>query len=288
MNTQNTGARHIRWQMIIIASGVALLATLLIYVALTFTTSLVPARGGTYIEGMVGQPLALNPLLCQYNEVDRDLCSLIFDGMFYLDSNGLLRPDLAARLPDVSPEGLVYTVTLRSDVRWHDGQPFTADDVLFTVSLIKDPGFPGQEDLAELWRTIEISRVNTYNLSFTLREPFAPFPDYLTLGIAPAHILRSVPASDLASAPDHSRWMRSPLRTIRWIMSRCRRTPITSAARPFSTSSSSSSLRTMRPCSTLIARGKFRAFRMCLTAICPACVSFPACRFFLRRWRVIR
>jgi peptide/nickel transport system substrate-binding protein len=121
----------------------------------------------------------------------------------YLDSHGLPQPELAARPVELAPDGLTYTVTLRSDVRWHDGQPFTADDVLFTINLIKDPSFPdlqGLSDLAELWRTVEISRVNTYKLTFTLQEPFAPFPDYMTLGILPAHALRHLPAADLLSA----------------------------------------------------------------------------------------
>jgi len=200
MNTPRASARHIRWQVIIIACGVALLATLLIYVALTFSTNTFPAKGGTYIEGMVGQPHAINPLLCSFDEVDRDLCSLVFNGLLRLDAHGLPQPDLAARPPDISPDGLVYTVTLRSDVRWHDGQLFTVDDVIFTLDLIKDPGFPGLEDLAELWRTVEVSRVNAYNLTFTLQEPFAPFPDYMTLGILPAHALRNVSSADLASA----------------------------------------------------------------------------------------
>src|SRR5512139_1890907 len=171
MSTRRASARHIRWQVVIIACGVALLATLLIYVALSFSTSTFPAQGGTYIEGMVGQPQAINPLLCSVNGVDRDLCSLVFNGLLRLDAHGLPQPDLAARLPEISPDGLIYTVTLRSDVRWHDGQPFTADDVLFTINLIKDPNFPGSEDLSQLWRTVEISRVNAYNLSFTLQEP---------------------------------------------------------------------------------------------------------------------
>jgi peptide/nickel transport system substrate-binding protein len=199
MSTQRANARHIRWQVVIIICGVALLATLLIYVGLTFSTSTFPAHGGTYIEGMVGQPHAINPLLCSFNDVDRDLCSLVFNGLMRLDAHGLPQPDLAARPPEISPDGLVYTVTLRSDVHWHDGQPFTADDVLFTLNLVKDPDFPGLEDLAELWRTVEVSRVNAYNLSFTLQEPFAPFADYLTLGIVPAHVLRDVPPADLAS-----------------------------------------------------------------------------------------
>ena len=199
MSTQRASAQHIRWQVVIIVCGVALLSTLLIYVALTFSTNTFPAQGGTYIEGMVGQPHAINPLLCSFNDVDRDLCSLVFNGLLRLDAHGLPQPDLAARPPEISPDGLVYTVALRSDVRWHDGQPFTADDVLFTINLVKDPDFPGQADLAELWRTVEVSRVNAYNLTFTLREPFAPFADYLTLGIVPAHALRNVPPADLAS-----------------------------------------------------------------------------------------
>jgi peptide/nickel transport system substrate-binding protein len=200
MNTHRAGARHIRWQVIIIACGVALLATLLIYVALTFSTDTFPTKGGTYIEGMVGQPHAINPLLCSFNEVDRDLCSLVFNGLLRLDAHGQPQPDLAARPPEISPDGRVYTVTLRSDVRWHDGQPFTADDVIFTLNLVKDPDFPGLEDVADLWRTVEVSRVNAFNLTFTLQEPFAPFPDYLTLGILPAHALRNVSSADLASA----------------------------------------------------------------------------------------
>jgi len=200
MNTENPAIGHISWQIILIVAGIALLATLLIYVALGFTTELVPARGGTYIEGMVGQPRAINPWLCQFNDVDRDLCSLVFNGLMRLDGNGLPQPDLAARPVQISPDGLIYTVTLRSDVRWHDGQPFTVDDVLFTINLIKDPNFPGSEDLSQLWRTVEISRVNAYNLSFTLQEPFAPFLDYLTLDIAPAHILRNMPVADLMTA----------------------------------------------------------------------------------------
>lgn len=200
MNTKRPIAGHVRWQVIIVAAAVALLATLLIYVALTFTSSLVPAQGGTFVEGMVGQPRAINPLLCQYNDIDRDLCSLVFNGLMRLDTQGLPQPDLAARPAELSSDGLIYTVTLRSDVRWHDGQPFTAEDVLFTIDLLKDPNFPGLEDLAELWRTVEISRVGTFQLAFHLQEPFAPFADYMTLGILPAHALRDIPAADLPSA----------------------------------------------------------------------------------------
>jgi len=197
MKTLTPTIGHIRWQVILIAAGIALLATMLIYVALNLTTEVLPARGGTYIEGRVGQPRSINPLLYQANEVDRDLCALVFNKLYYLDSSGALRPDLAARPVEMSPDGLTYSVTLRTDVRWHDGQPFTADDVLFTIDLIRHPDFPGSDDLARLWRTVEISRVHAAGLAFRLKEPFAPFPDYLALGIVPAHILRQVPPPEV-------------------------------------------------------------------------------------------
>ena len=54
MNTKNPAIGHISGQIVLIVAGIALPAMLLIYVALGFTTELVPARGGTYIEGMVG------------------------------------------------------------------------------------------------------------------------------------------------------------------------------------------------------------------------------------------
>ncbi len=200
MNRKIPAPRHIRWQVLIISLGVVILATLLIYVALTFTSQPRPGPGGTYIEGMVGQVHAINPLLCQLNDVDRDLCALVFNGLLYLDKNGVPQPDLAARPVEISPDGLVYTVTLRTNVRWQDGQPLTADDVLFTINLLKNPDFPGPQNQADLWRTVEVSRVNPYNVSFTLQEPFAPFPDYLTLGILPEHILRNVPVADFLSA----------------------------------------------------------------------------------------
>jgi len=202
MNAKSTTARHIRWQIILIVAGTALLAALLIYVALTFTTETVKMRGGTYVEGMVGQPHALNPLFSQFNDIDRDLCSLLFNGLMRLDGHGVPQPDLAARPAELSPDGLTYTVTLRSDVRWHDGQPFTADDVLFTINLLKAPNsleMLGSTDLVELWRTVEVTRVHAYKLTFTLKEQFAPFPDYLTLGILPAHVLRQVQPTDLLS-----------------------------------------------------------------------------------------
>lgn len=191
---------HIRWQVLLITVGVALLVVVLVYQAIGLTTILVPAEGGIYIEGLAGSPQYLNPLLSAYNDVDRDLVSLIFNGLVRLDVGGKPAPDLASRW-EISPDGRVYTVTLRTDVRWQDGVPFTADDVLFTVDLLQDPGYTGPADIAQLWRQVKVEALRFDMVRFTIPEPFAPFLDYLTIGILPQHILKGVSASELPGHP---------------------------------------------------------------------------------------
>jgi peptide/nickel transport system substrate-binding protein len=188
--------RHIHWQAAIAIAGVALIIVLLGYVAYTTTTVVVPDVGGTYVEGVAGHPSYINPLLCQYNQVDKDLVSLIFLGLTDLNERGEIVASLA-RDWDVSDDGLVYTFYLRRDVTWHDGEPFTADDVLFTVGAIQDEGYQGPRELAELWRTVVAEKIDDYTVTFTLQAPLATFLDYTTIGILPEHVLASVPAAEL-------------------------------------------------------------------------------------------
>jgi peptide/nickel transport system substrate-binding protein len=173
-----------------------LLGSLLAYLAFTFATVIVPAVGGTYVEGLVGSPQYINPILCQYNQVDRDLCSLIFNGLTKLNEGGEIVPDLAERW-QISDDCLAYTFHLRRDVLWHDEVPFSADDVVFTIQAMQDPGYRGAPYLAELWRSVEVAKLDSHTVKFTLREPFAPFLYYTTVGILPAHLLAEVPAESL-------------------------------------------------------------------------------------------
>ena len=206
--------KHIRWQLLLAALGVVLVAISLSYLALTRTTVLVPAAGGTYIEGLAGRPQYLNPILCQYNDVDRDLCALIFNGLTDINEKGESVPDLALGW-EVSDDGLTYTFHLRRGVRWHDGHVFTADDVVFTIRAMQDPDYEGVPYLAELWRSVAVQKLDDYTVQFTLREPYAPFMDYTTVGIMPAHLLEKVPASELSRDPFNIRPVGTgPLRVV--------------------------------------------------------------------------
>jgi peptide/nickel transport system substrate-binding protein len=192
--------RHIRWQVLLILLGVLLVGLLLTYLAVNYTTVLRPGRGGTYVEGVVGAPVYLNPLLCGYSEADRDICALLFSGLTRLNAWGEVEPDLA-RGWDVTLDGLTYTFYLRSNAYWHDGTPVTADDVIFTVRLLQDAGFSGPAELgAGIWQTVTIEKVDRRTVRFILPEQYAPFLDYTTMGILPAHLLEGIEAADLPGA----------------------------------------------------------------------------------------
>ena len=195
--------RHIRWQVALITVGVVLLAGLMVYLAEAYSIQREPAPGGTYVEGMVGAPQFVNPLLCQYNEIDRDLCELVFSGLLRYDERGQLQSDLSDSW-EVSPDGLVYTFRIRPNARWHDNRPVTADDVIHTINLLQDPAFPGLQDVAALWRTVKAEAVNSLVVQFTLQEPYTPFLQYVAagnFGVLPKHVLGDVKAADLPALP---------------------------------------------------------------------------------------
>jgi peptide/nickel transport system substrate-binding protein len=203
MLSDQTGAvvagRSLRWQILLAAFGVVLLGALLANQALNRTTILVPDYGGTYVEGLAGRARLINPLLWQ-NEAERDLVSLIFEGLVRTDAAGNVVPDLA-RQWTVSQDGLTYTFDLRDHVYWQDGQPFTAADVAYTVGVTQDPAYTAHPEMADLWRSITTTVVSPLTIRFTLSEPYAPFLDHMSFGILPAHILRGTSVADLGSHP---------------------------------------------------------------------------------------
>ncbi|MBL7199784.1 MAG: hypothetical protein ISS56_06510 [Anaerolineae bacterium] len=200
-------SKYIRWQALLTLLGMILIGTLLVNMTVkrepvpstpspSTQTTVLQVRGGTYVEGAAGAPRFINPLFSQENDLDRDLCKLIFEGLTTLSEHNEIVPLLAEQW-DVSEDGRTYTFALRGSVRWQDGEPFTADDVLFTIGLLQKPDFPGSYYLSELWRSVEVKKIGSYGVQFTLLEPYAPFLDYTTIGILPKHLLEDVPVAEL-------------------------------------------------------------------------------------------
>ena len=159
----------------------------------------VPVTGGKYIEAVAGTPVTINPILAPFNDADQDLVALMFSGLTKLGKDGESLPDLAERW-DIDQTGRIYTFNLRKDARWHDGSPVTSEDVVFTLGLLKLKNFPGVPEMAEAWKGIEAISLDASAVRLTLKEPFAPFLTYTTLGILPKHILGTVAPEDIPKA----------------------------------------------------------------------------------------
>ena len=192
--------KRLRWQILVVAVTVVIVALLLLsQQPVSVITLPEAAPGGIYTEALIGSMGRLNPMLDWNNPADRDINRLIFSGLIRFDSRGLPQPDLAEAW-GTSPDGVLYNFSRRPTAVWHDGEPVTSDDVIFTVELIKSAGSLFPQDIKELWSQIEIKRLDDKTLQFKLAEPFAPFLDYATFGVLPKHLLESVPADQLASA----------------------------------------------------------------------------------------
>jgi peptide/nickel transport system substrate-binding protein len=182
-----------RERRILLLSG-AVLVLALLTAGGTFVsahTSRLPAVGGNLTEAILGQPKYINPLDALANDPDRDLVKLIYSGLFRLD--GLTPvPDLAESY-EWSNDNKTLTVRLRQDALFHDEQPVTADDVIFTYEAILDPARKSQ--LAGLFRGIRLTRQDDATVVFELEKADANFLGRLTVGLLPAHLWQDLPAT---------------------------------------------------------------------------------------------
>ncbi|MCY3832156.1 MAG: peptide ABC transporter substrate-binding protein [Chloroflexi bacterium] len=153
-----------------------------------------------YREGLVGAIGRLNPLFAHLNSVDRDISSLIFEGLFASNQYGEIVPGLVDEFV-ISADGLEYVMRLRRDIRWQNGLPFSADDVIYTLSLLSDPAYAEISGAGRFWGTVEAQRLGDHLLRFRLAQPFSSFPQLLTIGILPEHALRGTPLSALINHP---------------------------------------------------------------------------------------
>lgn len=193
--------RKLRWPLLIAILGIiAVLALLLSQSSDPDIVAPQPVEGGAYTEALIGEVQRLNPILVNFNQPDQDIGRLIFSGLVRFDSRGNPHEELAESW-SISADASLYTVVLRENAVWHDGEPVTADDIVYTFSKFQDEDYPGPADLHEFWSEINIIRLDDRRVQFQLPEPYAPFLDYLTVGLLPDHLLRGVSASALIDHP---------------------------------------------------------------------------------------
>lgn len=148
--------------------------------------------GGTYIEATIGNVNTLNPLFATTTS-EKVLSKLLFSTLSTIDYSGHVGLGLAA---SISPDdtGKVWTVTLKDNLKWSDGEPITLDDVLYTVNLTKDPTI--NTSFSSNFSGVTVERVGDA-LVFALPSAYADFDATLNIPILPSHILADVAPGQL-------------------------------------------------------------------------------------------
>ncbi len=143
-----------------------------------------PDYGGTYIQGVVGSIDKINPLFVQ-NEAEKAASLLVFSGLTRTIDGTKVLPDLAEKW-EVRDSGKKYLFKLRQNVQWHDGKKFTADDVVYTISLIQNTDT--KTDQYSIWNGVRAKKVDDYQVEFTLPAPYTGFLTAAGQLILPKHI----------------------------------------------------------------------------------------------------
>ncbi|PYO46396.1 MAG: ABC transporter substrate-binding protein [Candidatus Rokuibacteriota bacterium] len=157
------------------------------------TAAAAPQKGGQIIVGITQEPQNFNPVMPTI-ETQRGVHMAIFDDLWRIDGKGNFVPNLALTIPTqsnggISRDGTLFTVKLRPGVTWHDGQPFTARDVMFTWKTIMNPAVTafstvGFDQIADMWAADDTT------LKWKMKQPYAPIADILAdMFVVPEHVL---------------------------------------------------------------------------------------------------
>ena len=197
--------KKLRWQILIVILALVAIGFLLLgqqSTLLPVVPEIKPVTGGEYTEGLVGSLGRLNPVLDHLNPVDRDVDRLIYSRLINFDDRGLKQYDLVESM-GISQDGTIYNFSLRDNLVWHDGEPLTTEDIIFTIELLRDENIPTPDDIRELWNSVEAIPLNEQTLQLRIPEPYSPFLDYLTFGILPKHLLEGIPPESIVDSEFH-------------------------------------------------------------------------------------
>lgn len=168
--------------MIILASGLQLVWYRESYRAMAVS------NGGTYAEGVIGKLSTLNPFYAS-SLPEESLSQLVFSRLLNYDAKGSISYDLADSIT-VSTDGKTYSLKIRSNALWQDGQPVSVDDALFTFELLKNPA---TRSTIQGWSQIQVKKVDDKTIQFTLPSVIAAFPHAIAaVPILPKHLLKDV------------------------------------------------------------------------------------------------
>jgi len=148
----------------------------------------IPTSGGSLSEGMIGNPSQINPIFALTN-TDKDISSLIFSGLMKKGSNGEIVPDLAESYT-VDETGKEYTFKLKDDLKFHNNDSVTTEDIRYTISLVTNPSIRSPKRAN--WEGVTVEIIDEKNIKFSLKEEFTGFLENTTLGILPSSVVKDI------------------------------------------------------------------------------------------------
>lgn len=161
-----------------------------------------PVDGGSLVVSTFSDIVSINPIYLQ-DTSSGDASYFVMANLYDLDRNGKVTVEpwsLASEMPEISADGLTYTVKLKPEAKWTDGEPVTADDVVFTYNTFKNPD-AGSPAISVTDKIDTITKVDDHTVTFKLKQVYAPFIYSLYSSLAPYHILKDVPVADLQKDP---------------------------------------------------------------------------------------
>ncbi|WP_019913517.1 peptide-binding protein [Paenibacillus sp. HW567] len=157
-----------------------------------------PVDGGTLVLSTFSDIVNINPLMVN-DTSSGDVAEFVFSKLYNLDREGNVKAEpwsLAADVPEISADGLTYTVKLKDGIKWSDGQPVTADDVVFTVDMAKNPE-TGSPLTSQFDKVKTVEKVDDKTVKFTMKQVYAPFLYALVQAVVPSHILKDVKPKEM-------------------------------------------------------------------------------------------
>ncbi|HDQ04958.1 MAG TPA: peptide-binding protein [Deltaproteobacteria bacterium] len=154
-----------------------------------------PAYGDIIVRGDIGDASNLIPILAS-DSPSHNIAGFIYNGLVKYDKNMNIVGDLSQSWA-ISKDGLVITFHLRRGVKWHDGQPFTARDVLYTYQVTVDPKTPTAY-AGDFLKVKKAEALDDYTFRVTYDKPFAPALISWSSAILPRHLLEG---KDITKSP---------------------------------------------------------------------------------------
>jgi peptide/nickel transport system substrate-binding protein len=169
-----------------------------------------PKKGGSIVDGLYEEPDSLLPE--QSIETFSDLVdAAIWAPLYYGDNTGIIRAGIASEVPTTSNGGIsqdlkTWTIKLRSGLKWSDGSPLTADDVVFTLNLFKNPAYGAKTQSGEFANIANVTSPDPQTVVITLTKPDVAFlalalTDPLSFAPLPKSVFGSMDPASIAKSP---------------------------------------------------------------------------------------